>query len=141
MKIQDIEAQRSLSDKDLSIFNAELQRQSKSTGIAYLLWFFLGGFGIHKFYMGYALAGLFYMACTFVGGFFFFADFVGLAAGSQEGGKEIDLKTAVVGLLPLFLLAVFLLLDLFTISGQLQKREKKLRKKLLKTLGALAQRT
>ena len=131
MKIQDIEAQRSLSDKDLSIFNAELQRQSKSTGIAYLLWFFLGRFGIHKFYMGYALAGLFYMACTFVGGFFFFAGFVGLAAGSQEGEAF-----PVVGILPLFLLAVFLLLDLFTISGQLQKREKKLKKKLLKTLGA-----
>ena len=132
MKIQDIEAQRSLSDKDLSIFNAELQRQSKSIGIAYLLWFFLGGFGIHKFYMGYALAGLFYMACTFVGGFFFFAGFVGLAAGSQEGEAF-----PVVGLLPLFLLAVFLLVgSLHHLRDSCKSEKKKLKKKLLKTLGA-----
>ncbi|MCD8793335.1 TM2 domain-containing protein [Staphylococcus gallinarum] len=25
---------------------------SKSTGVAYLLWFFLGGFGAHRFYLG-----------------------------------------------------------------------------------------
>ena len=26
--------------------------QAKSTGIAYLLWFFLGALGVHKFYLG-----------------------------------------------------------------------------------------
>jgi TM2 domain-containing membrane protein YozV len=26
--------------------------QPKSTGVAYLLWFFLGAFGAHQFYMG-----------------------------------------------------------------------------------------
>ena len=25
---------------------------AKSTGIAYLLWFFLGGLGVHRFYLG-----------------------------------------------------------------------------------------
>ena len=28
------------------------QAQKKSTGAAYLLWFFLGGFGAHRFYLG-----------------------------------------------------------------------------------------
>ncbi|EKE45162.1 TM2 domain-containing protein [Oceaniovalibus guishaninsula JLT2003] len=28
------------------------QNDRKSTGVAYLLWFFLGGFGIHRFYLG-----------------------------------------------------------------------------------------
>nr|WP_137676255.1 TM2 domain-containing protein [Parerythrobacter lutipelagi] len=28
------------------------QAQKKSTGAAYVLWFFLGGFGAHRFYLG-----------------------------------------------------------------------------------------
>ena len=50
-----IQAQRELSDKDLAIFNAELQRQSRSAILAYVLWFFLGGLGVHNFYMGKVL--------------------------------------------------------------------------------------
>ena len=29
----------------------------KSMGTTYLLWFFLGGFGAHRFYLGYAVSG------------------------------------------------------------------------------------
>lgn len=30
------------------------EASKKSTGVAYLLWFFLGGFGAHRFYLGRA---------------------------------------------------------------------------------------
>ncbi len=30
----------------------------KSTGIAYLLWFFLGGLGVHRFYLGQIGSGI-----------------------------------------------------------------------------------
>ena len=30
----------------------------KSTGAAYLLWFFLGGFGAHRFYLGRTASGV-----------------------------------------------------------------------------------
>ena len=30
----------------------------KSTGIAYLLWFFLGGLGVHRFYLGQTGSGV-----------------------------------------------------------------------------------
>ncbi|MEO0639466.1 MAG: TM2 domain-containing protein, partial [Bacteroidota bacterium] len=33
----------------------------KSKTTAYLLWFFLGGLGIHKFYLGKAGAGILYL--------------------------------------------------------------------------------
>jgi TM2 domain-containing membrane protein YozV len=29
----------------------------KSVGVAYLLWFFLGGFGAHRFYLGHIVSG------------------------------------------------------------------------------------
>ncbi len=39
----------------------------KSTGVAYLLWFFLGGIGVHRFYLGKTGSGLLLMAITLVG--------------------------------------------------------------------------
>jgi TM2 domain-containing membrane protein YozV len=33
----------------------------KSKGIAYLLWFFLGAFGIHKFYLDKIAIGIIYL--------------------------------------------------------------------------------
>ena len=34
------------------------QSAKKSAGIAYLLWFFFGGFGIHRFYLGRTGSGI-----------------------------------------------------------------------------------
>ena len=53
-----IQAQRALSEKDLGIFTAELQRRAKSVGLTYVLWFFLEGLGVHNFYMGTLLSKL-----------------------------------------------------------------------------------
>lgn len=33
----------------------------KSKGIAYMLWFFLGGFSAHRFYLGKIGSGIFYL--------------------------------------------------------------------------------
>ena len=43
------------------------QSESKSSGIAYLLWLFLGGVGGHHFYIGYPITGLFYLALFVLG--------------------------------------------------------------------------
>lgn len=36
----------------------------KSVGVAYLLWFFLGAFGVHRFYLGSWGIGFLILACT-----------------------------------------------------------------------------
>ncbi|MBN9091103.1 MAG: TM2 domain-containing protein [Reyranella sp.] len=54
----------------------------KSTGIAYLLWFFLGGLGVHRFYLGQTGTGV-AMAIIFVISWitvFIGIGFIGLAA-------------------------------------------------------------
>ena len=64
---------------------------AKSTGIAYLLWFFLGGLGVHRFYLG------------------------------RGGSAACQLLLGLLGWLPLFMgwivLGLWLLIDAFLIPS------------------------
>ena len=135
-----IEAQRHLSDKDLAIFNAELQRQSKNALVAYVLWFFVGIFGVHNFYMGRPAWGLFYLLLCGAGHLI-------LAGGlvvSMETEKSdpatamLGSGAAAIGGSAVVLLYLFMLWDLFTIPRQLRQKEEKVKIKLLKRLNETA---
>ena len=39
----------------------------KSAGVAYLLWFFLGGLGVHRFYVGSTGVGIVYVVLFLLG--------------------------------------------------------------------------
>jgi TM2 domain-containing membrane protein YozV len=76
------------------------QAQKKSTGAAYLLWFFVGGFGGHRFYLG------------------------------QMGTGAAQLALLIFGWIPLFagwaVLGISLFIDLFLIPGMIQEQNMKL---------------
>ena len=67
----------------------------KSTGIAYLLWFFLGLLGVHRFYLGSTGVGIVILVCSLLGLLTF-------------------------GIMTLVSLLV-LFIDMFTIPGQVQR--------------------
>ncbi|MBF5043321.1 TM2 domain-containing protein [Aggregicoccus sp. 17bor-14] len=58
----------------------------KTKGTAIILAFFLGGFGIHKFYLGRTLAGVLYLLFfwTFIPALLALVDIVVLAAMDQQ---------------------------------------------------------
>lgn len=72
----------------------------KSTVVAYVLWFFLGGFGIHKFYLRQNLAGAIYLGLYVLGWL-----------------------TVLIGIGVFFfgLLAIGLIIDLFTMPGRVDR--------------------
>ena len=72
----------------------------KSTLVAYLFWFFLGGLGAHRFYAGRKLSG-------FV--------MLGLLATS------IVLSVIGIGFVGLFVIGCWMLVDAFLIPGMLRK--------------------
>lgn len=41
---------KDLSNHELSMVNSEFEKSKKSKGLAYLIWFFLGGLGGHRYY-------------------------------------------------------------------------------------------
>ena len=52
---------QSLTSQQQSIFYNEFNNNKKSFGIAFFLCLFLGGFGIHKFYLDQAGKGILYL--------------------------------------------------------------------------------
>lgn len=68
----------------------------KSTLIAYLLWFFLGYFGVHFFYLGYVTSGLILLALWVIG---------------------TVLSIVYIGLVILAVPAIWWVVDLFLIPG------------------------
>lgn len=49
--LTNLERKLRLDVRDLVLFDAEVNKQQKSMGAAYILWHFLGWFGGHRFYM------------------------------------------------------------------------------------------
>lgn len=72
----------------------------KSIAIAYVLWFFLGWLGAHKFYLGQTTQGISYLILT---GLFWTTSLFG------------------IGFLFGLLLCIALLIDLFTIPGRVDR--------------------
>ncbi|WP_293380244.1 TM2 domain-containing protein [Phenylobacterium sp. SCN 70-31] len=85
------------------------QTGKKSAGAAYLLWFFLGGVGAHRFYMG--LTG----------------SAIGQLVLSVLGWATIWFG---IGFLFLAALGIWLLIDLFTLAGKVKTHNMMLMAKL-----------
>lgn len=76
------------------------ESRKKSVGIAYLLWFFVGALGLHRFYAGQSGTGL---AILLI--------FIFSAILSVVG----------IGLLGFVVLAVWLFVDIFLIPGMVER--------------------
>lgn len=47
-----------MTPEQMTAIESRVSNESKSTGVAYLLWFFLGTLGGHNFYLGRVLIGV-----------------------------------------------------------------------------------
>lgn len=87
--VNNLERKSTMSTQQLQLVTSEMGKRQKSVGVSYLLWFFLGGLGLHKFYLGNTAWGLAYLIVTLLGiiigfltlgiGFIILAIFPGLA--------------------------------------------------------------
>jgi hypothetical protein len=121
-----LQAQRQLSEKDLIIYNAELQKKTKSVGLAYCLLIFFGGLGLHKFYLGKIGEGIAYLVFGTI-------DIISLQVIIFNSDRYWE-PSGIVYILFVGL-AIFLSYDLFTLSEQVSHQEKTLRIELLKQFG------
>ena len=90
-----------LSTNELTLIETRLANERKSVVAAYLLFLFLGGLGIHNFYLGRILLGVIELLLSLLGTILIFAAGLGI-----------------VFLIPLVIL---LFIDLFIIPGGIRK--------------------
>jgi len=133
-------ASRRLSEKDLAIFNAEVDRSRRSPVIGYLLLIFLAGLGAHSFYAGRPIRGVAFIVLNLVSIFCIFMAFLG---GIATAAATED-STATAGVLGLFTILSWVagipyffmwLWDLFTLPKQLEDRVTRIATQLLQQLG------
>ncbi|MFC6465230.1 TM2 domain-containing protein [Marinilactibacillus sp. GCM10026970] len=94
-----------LTNEEKMVVNSEVANHKKSTGMAYLLWFFLGVFGIHRFYLnrkGSAIA----LLALFVTGWI--------------------TSVILIGFLFLFIGGIWLFIDLFLVAGMVRVENERL---------------
>lgn len=104
-----------ISTQEQMLIEQRVTNEAKSTGAAYLIWFFLDGLGGHRFYLGKTGSAV-VMLILFV---------VGLAT----------LVVAVGGIL-LVIVGIWALVDAFLIPGMIQQQKDEVRRRL--TMDALA---
>ena len=98
-----------LSTEQQILIETRLQNESKSTVVTYLIWFFLGWFGGHRFYLGKTGSAATMLILTIVG-------FVSLAV--------------FIGVFLLAAVGIWVLIDAFLIPGMVNEQRNKLREEM-----------
>lgn len=124
-----------LDERELHILNIELDRRRKSTGVTFALWFFLSWLGLHKFYLGRIATGVVYVVAPWVLILVFIFGFVMAESNPEAGGA-----TAVVSGLALIAYGLWWVVDLFTISRQVNAYNENLELEIIASLNARKQR-
>jgi TM2 domain-containing membrane protein YozV len=101
----------SLSTEQQILIEQRISNDSKSAGVAYLLWFLLGGIGMHRLYLGRTLSGLVMMFLMPIG--------ILMMLSQNRFGAFLVIAAA-----------VWIVADLFLISGMVKSQKVKNREKL-----------
>ena len=99
------------------LIEQRVTNDAKSPLLAYLLWVFVGGLGIHRFYLGKTGTGIAMLALAILGA-------VTLPIG--------------VGLILWAVLGIWMLVDLFLIPGMVNEQRSQLREQLTSQMSSSA---
>lgn len=108
-----------LTTEEMLLVNSEVEKKKRNLVVAYLLWFFLGGFGAHRFYFkktGSALAML------------------ALTVGS------IVLTVVLIGFIGLFVSGIWALVDAFLMPGWQQREVEAIERETIESLKTRSER-
>jgi TM2 domain-containing membrane protein YozV len=127
-----VQMKQNLSPQQLEVLRSEVERRKKTTGITYLLWFFLAGLGIHKFYQGKVLQGILYIIGP---GVAFLTMIIGLG-GALSGDVETGSGVIGIGVIGLMVFGIWWLIDLFTIPRQIEKVNRTIESEIMDQLSS-----
>lgn len=86
-------AKQGMKAEQLAMVQSEMNNKQKSKGIAYVLWFFFGGLGGHRFYAGNTGLGI-GMLLTLGGlGIWTLIDVFFIGGAIERKNEEIEMQT------------------------------------------------
>ena len=98
-----------LSTQEQILIEQRVTNEAKSTGVAYLLWLFLGSLGAHRFYLGRVSSGIVMLLLSVLGAF---------------------LTILVVGYFLLAAVGIWVIVDAFLIPGMVSGYKNSMRDRL-----------
>ena len=130
-----ISLKKTLTPQELEIFGSEFGKVKKSAGIAYLLWFFLSGLAVHKFYLGKVKQGIFYLVAPWLAVLVFILGVLD-AAGKRDAQGAVELSafgtpTVVIAVLGLLVYVVWWFVDLFTLHRQVARANEEIEREII----------
>ena len=126
-----IEMKKDLSAQELALVTLEMDRQKKHSTTMWLLWFFAGGFGGHRYYLGDKKRAIAQTAACVL------AFIVGVA-GIASANTVQDVEAAVGIMYLLFLMpAIWALVDAFLISRRLQEKNAEIEAKIVERIRSM----
>jgi len=102
-----------LSTAEQMLIEQQVTNDAKTSGVAYILWLFLGGLGAHRFYIGRPGSGLAILALMVLG---------------------VALTPSPLGSLFLVIGVIWVIVDLFLIPGMIQSQKDEVRENLRRQL-------
>lgn len=118
---------KKLTNEQALVVEARLANESKSTAVAYILWFFLGGLAIHCFYLGKNKIGIVRLVLSLIAWFQFLYGF-GAALNNDDG------SSMGIGLLLFIILGIWWIIDLFMIPSTIKKTREARRQEIAKEI-------
>lgn len=107
-----------LTEKELQILYGEMATKRKTPLVTYVLFFLLGGFGVHKFYLGRGGLGLLYMFLTGASIFLFWFGFLMAVVAGKDVGAAPGFSVIALSWFFWITLGICGLIDIFTIPKQ-----------------------
>lgn len=107
--MSNISSKSELDYKQLSILDSEMEKVKKSKVIAVLLWFFLGGLGVHRIYVGDLVYGL-------------------------AMGLSIVFLALITGGISVFITWIWLLIDLFFVLNRVEEVNNQAEEKIIREM-------
>lgn len=98
----------------------------KSTGIAFLFWFLLGGFGGHRFYLGFVKSGLTMLFTAIFAWVFLWGGLIASFAGGSSAAGGLGAVAIVV----FIAYAVWLIVDACRLGSLTAKANEKVQKRI-----------
>jgi len=139
-----------LTTEQQILIEQKVTNYGKSTLLAYLLWFFLAGWGVHRFYLGHIKSALAMIALTLINTIFLVIPFMiqlfKLSACMERYPRSYDRMCGgfdnlfgglmFIGAAAAVAIAVWFIVDAFLIPGMVRRKNDELRQRLSAEMAA-----